>query len=82
MAKVQAVAIAGFFFDQEFECQIYQIVRTPGVKVKNVGTPQYQSIAFTEYSFTPLLSSAATPLRPTIHTLSWEELHSGKADGL
>lgn len=59
-AKVQAVALAGFYFDQDFELQVYQIVRTPGVKVKNVGTPQYQELAFTQYDFAPLLVPAPT----------------------
>ncbi|MDP9202295.1 MAG: hypothetical protein M3P26_10260, partial [Gemmatimonadota bacterium] len=58
VAKVQAVAFAGFFFDQAFECQIYQITRTPGIKVSNVGSSNYSQVAFTEYSFTPLISSA------------------------
>lgn len=58
VAKVQAVAFAGFFFDQSFEVQIYRITKTPGVKVTNVGSSNYQAVAFTEYSFTPLFSSA------------------------
>jgi hypothetical protein len=58
LAKVQAVSIAGVFFDQAFELQVYQIARTPGVKVKNAGTPQYQATAFTDFSFAPLLTPA------------------------
>lgn len=60
VAKVQAVGIAGFFFDQAFECQIFQIVKTPGVKVKNVGLPNYQQVAFNDYQFLPLLTPAPT----------------------
>jgi hypothetical protein len=62
LAKVQAVALAGFFFDQDFELQIFQIVRTPGIKVKNPGTPQYQQTAFVQYDFAPLLVPA-----PIVH---------------
>lgn len=59
-AKVERVALAGLFFDADFECQIFRITKTPGVKIKNPGTPQYQSVAWTEYTFTPLLSPAPT----------------------
>jgi hypothetical protein len=44
--------------DTDIECQIFQIVKTPGIKTKNVGTPQYQPTAFTEYQFVPLLTPA------------------------
>ena len=59
-AKIERVALAGFFFDADIECQVYRITKTPGVKQLNVGTAQYQSIAWTEYTFTPLLSPAPT----------------------
>lgn len=60
-AKVQRVALAGVaYFDADFECQVFRITKTPGVKQANVGTPQYQSIAWTEYTFTPLLTPAPT----------------------
>jgi hypothetical protein len=59
-AKVQRVALGGLFFDADIECQVFRITKTPGVKQKNVGTPQYQSIAWTDYTFTPLLSPAPT----------------------
>jgi hypothetical protein len=59
LAKVQAIPIAGsFFFDQTFECQIYQIVKTPGIKTSNVGSSNYQSTAFTRYDFAQLLTPA------------------------
>lgn len=60
LAKVQATAFAGFFFDQTFECQVFQITRTPGVKVKNVGTAQYSEVAFVDYAFSQLLTPAPT----------------------
>lgn len=59
-AKVQRVALGGLYFEADFECQVFRITKTPGVKQANVGTPQYQSIAWTEYTFTPLLTPAPT----------------------
>jgi hypothetical protein len=59
-AKIERVPLGGFFFDADIECQIFRITKTPGVKQKNVGTRKYQSVAWTEYTFTPLLSPAPT----------------------
>jgi hypothetical protein len=59
-AKIERVPLGPFFFDADIECQIFRITKTPGVKQANVGTAQYQSVAWTEYTFTPLLSPAPT----------------------
>lgn len=60
LAKVERVLWAGTPFDTDFECQVFRVTKTPGVKQSNVGTPQYQSVLWTEYTFTPLLSPAPT----------------------
>lgn len=57
-AVVERVAPYGTSYNPEFELQIFRITKTPGVKQKNVGTPEYSSAAFTEFSFTPLLTPA------------------------
>src|SRR3954468_5941050 len=59
-AKVQRVTLGGLFFDADFECQIFRITKIPGVKQKNVGLPNYQSVVWTDYTFTPLLTPAPT----------------------
>lgn len=57
-AKVQRVGALGAAYPADFELQIFRITKTPGVKQKNVGTPQYTSTAWTEYAFAPLLNPA------------------------
>jgi hypothetical protein len=58
VAKVQAADLIATLHDQAFECQIYQISRTPGVRVSNVGAANYSSVAFTDFEFAPLLTPA------------------------
>lgn len=57
-ATIQRVTSFASSYAADFEMQIFRITKTPGVKQKNVGTPQYSSTAWTEYAFTPLLSPA------------------------
>lgn len=59
-AKVQAVPIAGFFFDQAFECQVYQITQIPGARVSQVDASHYTPTAVMRHEFAPLLAPAPT----------------------
>lgn len=59
-ARVQRVALAGFYFPLDFQLDILRVTKTPGVKQKlNAATQSYTDTAFTEYTFASVLSSPA-----------------------
>lgn len=59
-ARVQRVALAGFYFPIDFQLEIIRVTKTPGVRqTLNAGTQQYTNTVFTEYTFASVLSSPA-----------------------